>query len=50
MAFESGQLFEVGRCKLSAPMVGAIEQVSAREITIGLRDGRVPLMLGDCAK
>ncbi len=43
MAFESGQLFEVGRCKLSSPMVGAIEQVSAREITIGLRDGRVPL-------
>lgn len=50
VAFESGQLFEVGRCRLSSPMVGAIEQVSAREVTVGLRNGRVPLMPGGCAK
>jgi hypothetical protein len=50
IAFESGRLVEVGRCVLASPIVGAIERVSAREITIGLRDGRVQMTPGDCAK
>jgi hypothetical protein len=50
IAFESGRLVEVGRCVLASPIVGAIERVSAREITIGLRDGRVRMTPGDCAK
>ena len=50
IAFESGRLVEVGRCALASPIVGAIEPVSAREITVGLKAGRKLMALGDCAK
>lgn len=50
IAFEQGRLVEVGRCALASPIVGAIQSVSAREVTVGLRSGRALMTPGDCVK
>lgn len=50
IAFEQGRLVEVGRCALASPIVGAIQSVSAREVTLGLRGGRVLITPANCLR
>lgn len=50
IAFEHGRLVEVGRCALASPIVGAIQPVSQREVTVGLRGGPKLMAPGDCLK
>jgi len=50
IAFDQGRLVEVGRCALDTPIVGAVRQVSAREITVGLEGGRASMAPGQCSR
>jgi len=50
IALDNGRLMETGRCALSAPVTGAIELLSPREVSVGVGSGRQVIVLNDCLK
>ena len=50
IALERGLLVETGRCALSAPVTGAIKQISPHEISVGALSSRQVIVPGDCRK
>lgn len=50
IAFEQGRLIEVGRCDLATPIVGAIQPVSPRDVSVGLQGGRALVTPANCLK
>ena len=50
IAFEGGRLVEAGRCALPALVTGAIQQISPREVAVGLLSGRHVVILNDCRR
>ena len=50
IALERGRLVEVGSCALRAPLTGAIRQLSADAVSVGLQTGRQTIELRHCIK
>lgn len=50
LTLESGRLVEAGRCSLTAPVTGSIEQISPLEVSVGTASGRQRIALNDCLK
>ncbi len=50
IALEGGGLFEIGRCTVSAPIVGPVKVISPREVSVGLLSGAQAIAPGDCLK
>jgi len=50
IALENGRLVETGRCALSAPITGAIRQLSPGEVSVGVLSGRQRIVIGDCQR
>jgi hypothetical protein len=50
IALQRGQLVEMGRCELSAPVVGAVSAISPTAISVELQSGRQVVMPGACRK
>lgn len=46
--FTSGQLTEVGRCALPAPVTGAIKPLAGLEVSVGLATGAHVVVSNDC--
>lgn len=49
-ALEGGQLVEVGRCALPAPVTDAVKVISPSVVSVGLATGRRNVVLDDCLK
>ena len=50
IALENGRLVATAWCALSAPISGAIQPISPREISVGTRAGQQVIVPGDCLK